>query len=119
MNSLYLRAIEFILALTLLSGAYFYVYHKGYEAKADEVAVAQAKADKAQQDRYNLVAEKYETLKNTRNENARTIIKQVEKIVDRPVYIDHDCIDTDGLSIANSAIQRTNSVKPSAKVPAN
>ncbi len=117
-SGLYLRILEFVIAFSLLAGGYLYAHHKGYEERVNEDIVAQAKADKNAQDKYNLVAEKYETLKNTRNENAKTIIKQVDKVVERVVY-NSECIDTLGMQLANEAISGRNKPKSSATLPAD
>ena len=69
-----------------------------------EVATAQEKVDKAQQDKYDKLAQELEDTKKKRQENVRTITKTVEKIIDNPIYR-NVCISDSGLSVANAAIK--------------
>lgn len=111
------RLGEAALIIALLVGAYFYVYHKGHSEALQEVAVEQAKADKAQQDKYNLVAQELEDTKKKRQDNVRTITKTVEKIIDRPVYRDNPCMDSDGLHVINASLKGESSPKLDEPVP--
>lgn len=104
---IYSKLLEVLLAIGLIAGAWFYAGHRAVEQYRQEVALEQAAANAAQQARYETLAGEYETLKLKRAENARTIIKEVEKIVDRPIY-SVQCLDTDGLRIANEAIDSAN-----------
>ena len=98
------RLGEASLIIALLVGAYLYVHHKGYSEAMQEVAIAQEKADKAQQEKYDKLAQELEDTKKKRQENVRTITKTVEKIIDRPVY-SNVCLEPDGLHVINAAIK--------------
>lgn len=52
----------------------------------------------------NAISSEYEALKHEQSEKQRVIYKNVEKIIDRPVYR-NVCLDDDGLSEINSAIE--------------
>ena len=111
------RLGEAALIIALLVGAYFYVHHKGYSEAMQEVAIAQEKADKAQQEKYDKLAQELEDTKKKRQENVRTITKTVEKIIDRPIYRDNPCMDFDGLRVINSAIKGEASSNNDAALP--
>ncbi|MGZ8888068.1 MAG: hypothetical protein ACXW1D_00765 [Halobacteriota archaeon] len=97
------RVLEWVIAFALLFGAYLWVGHHAVSEYKQEQVIAQMEKDKAQQKKYNVLAQDYEELKTKRQDNARTIVREVEKIIDRPVYR-NVCIDGGGLSIINQAI---------------
>lgn len=114
-----IRIYEFILAFALLGGAYLWVGHNAVAEYKTEQAIVQMKADKTQQAKYDKLSSDYEQLKTQRQQSAKTIIKEVEKVVDRPIY-SNVCFDYDGLRLANEAISgRIRISKPDAEVPAN
>lgn len=115
---LYAYLIACAIVISLFVGGYYYAYDNGYDAKEFEVREMQNKADKEAREKYELVASELETLKNKRQENARTITKVVEKIVERPVY-SNQCVDADGLQLANDAIQGRSSSIPKTEVQPN
>ena len=98
------RLAEIALIAALLVGAYFYVHHKGYSEAMQEVAIAQKKVDKKQQEKYDKLAQELEDTKKKRQENVRTITKTVEKIIDNPIYR-NVCISDSGLSVANASLK--------------
>jgi hypothetical protein len=73
--------------------------------KADMLAAEQAHADqlRAEIDRSNIIAAALESEKGKSRVVYKTITKRVDKIIDRPVYL-NQCFDADGLRLANSAI---------------
>ena len=97
------RVLEFIVAFAVLSGAYFWVGHHAVESYKQEQEVVQMRANEAQQKKYNVLAQDYEELKAKRQANAKVIIREVEKVIDNPVY-NNECIDSTGLSIINQAL---------------
>lgn len=111
------RVLEWIVAFALLFGAYLWVGHHAVSEYKQEQLIVQMEKDKAQQKKYNVLAQDYEELKTKRQENARTTVREVEKIIDRPVYL-NECLDDDGLRIINAAI-RGGSGKHDAEVPAD
>lgn len=64
------------------------------------IAEAQVKANKASED--------YEKLKSKDRAKTETVTREVQKIIERPVYQQH-CIDADGLSAINSLIPNNSS----------
>ena len=106
----YLTAIKFGLAVVLLSISHFFAHRSG----ANSVKVEQAEEYKSSVEKGNQAAESLEVKKNEREIVYRTITKEVEKIVDRPVYR-ADCIDADGLRFINDAL--AGSSKPNAAMP--
>ena len=83
---------------------------KEQQAAAEAVAAAAARA--------NEQAEELEKARAQREIVYRTITRQVDKIVDRPVYRG-DCLDDDGLRITNEAITGAPAAasQPAAAVP--
>lgn len=83
---------------------------KEQQAAAQAVAEAAAKA--------NQHAEELEQARAQREIIYRTITRQVDKVVDRPIYR-ADCLDDDGLRITNEAITGAAAAagKPAAAVP--
>ena len=84
---------------------------KEQNATADLLAAAARQA--------NAQAEELEQAKAKREIIYRTITKTVDRIVDRPVYRS-DCLDDDGLRIANEALTGTPAAasQPDADLPA-
>jgi hypothetical protein len=117
MSLLHLRLIGLVLVLASLFGAYTWVRHDAVSDYKVELMLEKAEDDKAQQDKLNTVSAELETLKAMRADNAKVVYKTVEKIVTRDVYR-NDCIDSDGLSIANQALSGGSSTKPDAVVSA-
>lgn len=105
--SLEAKIIAYIVVLFALWAGYQYVGHRAVVEYKKEVAIEQAKVDRAQQDKYDKLAQEYELVKTKRQDNVRTIIKEVEKIVSNPVY-SVDCLDAGGLQLLNSAITGKN-----------
>lgn len=104
MLTLQSKLVGVVLLLLALFAAYHWV---GYQAVAEykaEQFVLQAKADKIQQDKYNAIAKELEDAKADREVVFKTITKTVEKVVDRPIYLEQ-CIDQDGLDAANAALE--------------
>lgn len=111
---MYKKSLELIVAALLVVGAWFYAGHKAVSDYKAEQEVVQARATAEQQARYDTLAKEYETLKLKRSESARTITKEVERIIEKPSY-DGDCLDSDGLQWANKAIRGGDiSITPSA-----
>ena len=58
-----------------------------------------------QQSPFNKVSAYYEKLKSEQRMKNKVVIKEVQKIIDRPVYR-NICIDADGVSAINSLIPK-------------
>lgn len=66
-------------------------------------------AEKEAQKLANQAGEQYEESKEVERVKTETITREVQKIVERPVYIHTNCFDDDGVSAVNTA---GNSSKP-------
>ena len=64
---------------------------------------AQVEALAKQQDKVNKVSADYEKLKSEQRTKVETVTRTVQKIVERPIYLNR-CIDEQGLSIINNLI---------------
>ena len=60
-------------------------------------------AEREAQERANKAGEEYEESKEVEHVKTETITREVQKIVERPVYIHTNCFDDDGVSAANAA----------------
>ena len=60
-------------------------------------------AEKKAQKLANKAGEEYEESKEVERVKTETITREVQKIVERPVYIHTNCFDDDGVSAANAA----------------
>lgn len=103
----YLYGIAAMFILGLIIGAYGKGRSDANAVCAATVAALHAEAQ-AQKD---AEAEKYRKLSaRLEKDNARTrivyqeITREVEKIVDRPIYRDGVCLDDDGVRLANAAL---------------
>ena len=107
------KRISLIIALFLcLMTSLGYANHlAGQLLKADQkqaIAVANAikpyeKAIAEAQAKANQASEDYEKLKSEQRVKTETVTREVQKIIERPVYQQH-CINADGLSAINSLI---------------
>ena len=80
------------------------------KAKAVAAAVqSYINSAQKQQSQFNKVSADYEKLKSEQRVKNKVVIKEVQKIIDRPVYR-NICIDANGVSAINSLIP---------KIPAN
>lgn len=66
-------------------------------------------AEREAQELANKAGEEYEESKEVERVKTETITREVQKIVERPVYIHTNCFDDDGVSAVNAA---GNSSKP-------
>ncbi|ENX63608.1 hypothetical protein F885_00350 [Acinetobacter higginsii] len=69
---------------------------------------AQVEALAKQQDKVNKVSADYEKLRSEQRTKVETVTRTVQKIVERPIYLNR-CIDDDGLQQINSLIQSRDS----------
>jgi len=105
--------------ILLLTGAY--IGHRmtaaSYQADIIKAQQAAAEAIAAAAKQANMQAEELEKARAEREIVYRTITKQVDRIVDRPIYR-NDCIDDDGLQSINDAITGASATtsKPDAAV---
>ena len=71
--------------------------------KIQEIEQKQLKALAEKQNEINKVSADYETLKSEQRVQVETVTREVQKIIDRPVY-SNNCFDADGLQQLNSLI---------------
>ena len=76
-------------------------------AKIQEIEQKHLKALAAKQDQINKVSSDYEAEKSKQRVQVETVTREVQKIIDRPVYQQH-CFDDDGVSAINSLIKSRN-----------
>ena len=72
-------------------------------AKIQELEQKQLKALAEKQNEINKVSADYETLKSEQRVQVETVTREVQKIIERPVY-SNNCFDADGLQQLNSLI---------------
>lgn len=73
-------------------------------AQIQKIELAQQTALNQANEKANQVSADYEQLKATRQAKAETIRDTVQKIVERPVYRDRNCFDSDGMQQLGKAI---------------
>ena len=72
-------------------------------AKIQEIERKQIEALAEKQNQINQVSADYEQAKSEQRGQVETVTREVQKIIDRPVYQQH-CFDDDGVSAINSLI---------------
>jgi small-conductance mechanosensitive channel len=121
---LVLWKFKYWVAIAILSflwlGQIAYTNHLSGKLK-DADAKCQAKIQKIEQQHLKALAEKqnainqvsadYEKAKSEQRVQVETVTREVQKIVDRPVYQQH-CFDDDGVSAINSLITSDSSEPP-------
>lgn len=82
-------------------------YRRGRESMAAEISgrLKDAAIEKAKSDQ--IISEKYQAAKAVREEKERVRYVQVPKIIEKTVYRT-TCLDSDGLSVINAAIDDGN-----------
>lgn len=87
-------------------------YYQGVEHQKNVDIIAQVKINKEAMDKYDKLSLELEDERRKNKVVYRTITKEVEKIIDRPIY-SNQCFDDDGVRLYNDALKGTNSSKPS------
>jgi len=80
-------------------------------AKIQEIEHKQVEALAEKQNQINEVSADYEQAKSTQRRQVETVTREVQKIVERPVYLNH-CFDDSGLQQLNSLIAGNSSEPP-------
>ena len=80
-------------------------------AKIQEIEQKHLKALAEKQNKINEVSADYEAEKSMQRVKVETVTREVQKIIDRPVYQQH-CFDDDGVSAINSLISNDSSEPP-------
>ncbi|MFV5503575.1 hypothetical protein VXP95_12295 [Acinetobacter sp. 226] len=72
-------------------------------AKIQEIEQKHLKALTEKQNQINQMSADYESTKSKQRVQVEAVTREVQKIIDRPVYLNH-CFDDDGLQQLNSLI---------------
>lgn len=80
-------------------------------AKIQEIEQKHLKALAEKQNKINEVSADYEAEKSMQRVKVETVTREVQKIIDSPVYQQH-CFDDDGVSAINSLITNGSSEPP-------
>ena len=81
------------------------------QAKVQEIEQQHLKALAEKQNAINQVSADYEKAKSEQRVQVETVTREVQKIIERPVYQQH-CFDDDGVSAINSLITGSTSEPP-------
>ena len=105
-----------VIALGLAFGTGWWL--RGLQVKAATVdqTKAQAKADVKQAQRTSTAVQQHAKVKTETEIRYVTVTREVEKLVERPVYLER-CMDDDGLRVLNGQILGTNSPGPGPALP--
>lgn len=80
-------------------------------AKIQEIEQKHLKALTEKQNQINQMSADYESTKSKQRVQVEAVTREVQKIIDRPVYLNH-CFDDDGVSAINSLITGDTSKPP-------
>ena len=80
-------------------------------AKIQDIEQKHLKALTEKQNQINQMSFDYEATKSEQRVQVETVTREVQKIIDRPVYLNH-CFDDDGLQQLNSLIASGTSEPP-------
>ena len=98
-------AIAALLA-AVVGGEYWYGrqrYRAGYDAATAAITAKMLEQHQQHQKAARAASVEYQQGKSERDEKVRVQREVVQKIIERPVYID-DCTDASGVSVLNAAI---------------
>ena len=80
-------------------------------AKIQEIEQKQLKALAEKQNEINQVSADYEQIKSAQRRQVETVTREVQKIVEHPIYL-NNCFDDSGLQQLNSLINSDSSEPP-------
>jgi hypothetical protein len=114
---MYVYAAVFLAALAVGFGGGWKT--RSWKADSDDRAriEAQAEADRLSRARVNTAASAHEDSKAAARMRERIVVKEVDRVVEKPVYR-NECLDDDGLRILTSDIDARAGSKPTSAVPA-
>lgn len=75
-----------------------------FQSQMQDIERKQVKALAKAQDEFNKVSADYEQLKSEQRTKVEYVEREVQKIIERPVYLNR-CIDSDGVYQINSLIE--------------
>lgn len=73
------------------------------QGKIDEAVKPYIDAEKKGQQNANEAAKNYEQQKEVERSKTETITREVQKIIERPIYINTECFDDDGVRLINES----------------
>ena len=73
------------------------------QQEVDKAVKPYKDAEQEAQERAQKAGEDYEQTKETERVKTETITREVQKIIERPVYLNTDCFDNDGVRLVNEA----------------
>lgn len=94
------------LVAAVVGGEYWYGrqrYQAGYDATTAAITAKMIEQHQQHQKTARAASVEYQQGKSERDEKVRIQREVVQKIIERPVYID-DCTDASGVSVLNAAI---------------
>ena len=94
------------LVAAVVGGEYWYGrqrYQAGYDAATAAITAKMIEQHQQHQKTARAASVEYQQGKSERDEKVRVQREVVQKIIERPVYID-DCTDASGVSVLNAAI---------------
>ena len=94
------------LLAAVVGGEYWYGrqrYQAGYDAATAAITAKMIEQHQQQQKAARAASVEYQQTKSERDEKVRVRREVVQKIIERPVYID-DCTDASGVSVLNAAV---------------
>jgi len=115
----YIYLVYIALVVLVLGGTYMKGRLDGREICNNRIAEIQAESFNKERAAYARATQAAAELEDARSQTIvkyRTINKEVEKIVERPVY-SNVCLDPDGLRLANSALRNPVPAEPTDAVP--
>ena len=95
-----------VLLAAVVGGEYWYGrqrYQAGSDAAAAAITAKMLEQHQQHQKAARAASVEYQQTKSERDEKVRVQREVVQKIIERPVYID-DCTDASGVSVLNAAV---------------
>ncbi len=102
-SPLFFYGMAAAIAVALVAGAGLKVYRSGYEAGKNEVYAEIRETEIAMEAKEDAASGALEQDREKARTVYRTITKEVDRVVEKPVYRDA-CFDPDGVRLANAAL---------------
>jgi len=99
-----LKIMAAIILAGLLFLGYNYIGARAVNIYKAEQLVLQLKVNKEKQDKYDVLAEKYEGILNSRKVKVEYVDRVVTKVIEKPVY-QNVCFEQEGLEAVNKALR--------------
>lgn len=115
----YIYLVYILLVVLVLGGTYLKGRLDGREICNNRIAEIQTESFNKERAAYARATQAAAELEDARSQAAvkyRTITKEVQRVVEKPVYRDV-CLDSDGLRLANDALRKALPPKPAGRLP--